>query len=84
VVMKFLTQVLEQDLPCRGNYKNFIMNQNKPNLCPTCNHEKACVLTSQKESVWACSEYDEHDEIGDLISHILESQKTNKHQIIHA
>lgn len=53
------------------------MNLNKPNLCPACIHKKVCVLTSQKESVWSCSEYEEYDEIGDLLAHILESQKTN-------
>lgn len=28
------------------------------NLCPTCMHVQACVLTEMKEKVWSCSEYD--------------------------
>ena len=29
------------------------------NICPNCNHLNSCVLTSQKDKVWSCSEYDE-------------------------
>ena len=29
------------------------------NICPNCNHFNSCVLTSQKDKVWSCSEYDE-------------------------
>lgn len=29
------------------------------NICPTCIHQNYCVLTTQKEKVWSCSEFDE-------------------------
>ena len=28
------------------------------NICPDCVHFKTCVLTTQKEKVWSCSEYE--------------------------
>lgn len=28
------------------------------NICPSCAHRNYCVLTTQKEKVWSCSEYD--------------------------
>lgn len=35
------------------------MSVNQFNICPSCVHRKTCVLTSQKDKVWSCSEYDE-------------------------
>jgi len=35
------------------------MKTNHFNICPTCMHQKTCVLTAQKDEVWECSEYDE-------------------------
>ncbi|MEM5565035.1 hypothetical protein WNY78_07960 [Psychroserpens sp. AS72] len=29
------------------------------NICPTCMHSNSCVLTTQKDKVWSCSEFDE-------------------------
>lgn len=29
------------------------------NICPSCIHRDYCVLTTQKEKVWSCSDYDE-------------------------
>lgn len=52
-----------------------MMNTNKTNLCPSCQHNRSCVLTSHKESVWSCSEYDEHKEVEELIDHFIETQK---------
>jgi len=34
------------------------MKKNQFNICPTCAHQKTCVLTAHKEQVWECSEYD--------------------------
>jgi hypothetical protein len=35
------------------------METNAFNICPTCNHKESCVLTTQKNQVWSCSDYDE-------------------------
>ncbi|WP_159017765.1 hypothetical protein [Algibacter sp. L3A6] len=35
------------------------MSVNQFNICPSCVHCKTCVLTSQKDKVWSCSEYEE-------------------------
>ncbi|WP_425075672.1 hypothetical protein [Psychroserpens sp. S379A] len=32
---------------------------NHINICPSCEHRKTCVLTTQKDKVWSCSEFDE-------------------------
>lgn len=32
---------------------------NHINICPSCIHRNNCVLTTQKEKVWSCSEFDE-------------------------
>ncbi|WP_431134623.1 hypothetical protein [Psychroserpens mesophilus] len=29
------------------------------NICPSCVHLNNCVLTSQKDQVWSCSEFDD-------------------------
>ena len=29
------------------------------NICPSCMHRSTCVLTTQKNKVWSCSEFDE-------------------------
>jgi len=31
------------------------------NICPSCKHFNTCVLTTHKEEVWSCSEYDNAD-----------------------
>ena len=28
------------------------------NICPDCVHAKSCVLTTHKETVWSCSEFE--------------------------
>lgn len=35
------------------------MKLNAFNICPTCIHRDTCVLTTQKNQVWSCSEYEE-------------------------
>jgi hypothetical protein len=39
--------------------KNIIMRINMNSLCRTCIHTTNCVLTSNKNSIWSCSEYEE-------------------------
>lgn len=29
------------------------------NICPSCMHRNSCVLTTQKDKVWSCSEFDQ-------------------------
>lgn len=31
-------------------------------ICPSCIHFKACFLTTNKELVWSCSEYDDNQD----------------------
>ncbi|PZX43561.1 hypothetical protein LX97_00562 [Nonlabens dokdonensis] len=35
------------------------MKPNTFNICPTCIFRNTCVLTTQKNQVWSCSEYQE-------------------------
>lgn len=35
------------------------MKSNTFNICPTCIYRNTCVLTTQKNQVWFCSEYQE-------------------------
>ncbi|WP_432411733.1 hypothetical protein [Rasiella sp. SM2506] len=35
------------------------MTSNTFNICPICVHKDICVLTTQKNQVWSCSEYEE-------------------------
>ncbi|MHA7944191.1 hypothetical protein ACJOV8_014030 [Formosa sp. 3Alg 14/1] len=34
------------------------MKSSELNICPDCVHRKTCVLTTQKEKVWSCSEFE--------------------------
>ena len=36
-----------------------VFNMNHFNICSSCINSNSCALTTQKEKVWSCSEYDE-------------------------
>ncbi|MFT6638827.1 MAG: hypothetical protein ACJAYP_001413 [Flavobacterium sp.] len=44
------------------------------NICPNCNHLNSCVLTSQKEKVWSCSDYEEQQPKGIILEQKPEQQ----------
>lgn len=48
---------------------------NHINICPSCLHVSSCVLTTQKDKVWSCSEYDEK---GFEENHLPENEVLNK------
>lgn len=45
------------------------------NICPSCVYRNDCVLTTQKDKVWACSEF----EADPLIKNSLGYNKNYKH-----
>ena len=49
---------------------------NHINICPSCIHRNTCVLTTQKDKVWSCSEYDENT----LEEDVLETHNIPKQQ----
>jgi|GEM_PF-2605284 len=53
------------------------MQASKLNLCPTCEHNASCVLTSQKETVWSCSEYDEYAGVAALTTYLTNTNLIN-------
>lgn len=48
-------------IACQYNsvIKNIIMKINNTSLCSTCIHAISCSLTSNKNAIWSCSEYEE-------------------------
>ena len=53
------------------------MKTNELNICPDCVHFKTCVLTTHKEKVWSCSEF-ENAQFLDLANNAkLETKNVN-------
>jgi hypothetical protein len=50
------------------------MKTNNFNLCRECTHINSCVLTSQKEKVFSCSEFDEKAEVQEIYEPTVSQQ----------
>ncbi|MDD7886778.1 hypothetical protein [Flavivirga sp. 57AJ16] len=51
--------LLAQALPFGMCITLISLIMNHFNICPDCMHRSYCVLTTQKDKVWSCSEFDE-------------------------
>ena len=61
VVIVFAIELIlvAQALPLTLQITLINWNMNHFNICPTCKYIDGCVLTTQKDKVWSCSEFSE-------------------------
>ncbi|MDG4715875.1 hypothetical protein [Winogradskyella marincola] len=54
---------------------------NHINICPSCEYQKNCVLTAQKDKVWSCSEYKEVELDSKSIMNLEIPQNKKRHKL---